>query len=192
MQSQISMRDGVLLLFEIPANLNPKVILPNQFDTNYGIDSEWVKTFILISKAKTGIWNLPRMFWIKQSWTCHELHLEVFNFFKNLFYRWYEDYNNNNKSDKSNQEPKFKHPDTKKILTFEDLKNLYDNEPIAKQFQAFFPLLTQQNSTLDIGDNFDQESFPYKLCLEQKNILPNLCCYCNLSHVGKNCRLPFD
>jgi hypothetical protein len=45
---------------------------------------------------------------------------------------------------------------------------------------------------VDIGDNFDQESFPYKLCLEQKNILPNLCCYCNQSHVGKNCRLPYD
>jgi hypothetical protein len=38
---------------------------PSQFDSNYGIDSEWLKMFILISKAKHGIWNLPRMFWVK-------------------------------------------------------------------------------------------------------------------------------
>jgi len=75
MQSQISMRDGVLLLFEIPPSLSPKVMPPSQFDSNYGIDSEWLKMFILISKAKHGIWNLPRMFWVKQSWTCHEVHL---------------------------------------------------------------------------------------------------------------------
>jgi len=65
MQSQISMRDGVLLLFEIPPSLSPKVMPPSQFDSNYGIDSEWLKMFILISKAKHGIWNLPRMFWVK-------------------------------------------------------------------------------------------------------------------------------
>ena len=59
------MRDGVLLLFEIPPSLSPKVMPPGQFDSNYGIDSEWLKMFILISKAKHGIWNLPRMFWVK-------------------------------------------------------------------------------------------------------------------------------
>lgn len=184
-QSQISMRDGVLLLFEIPQSLSPKVCQPyNAVDSNYGIDSDWVKTFILISKARTGIWNLPRMFWVHKSWSCYDLHLKIFDFFKNLFHRWYEDYfeKNNNRSDKSKQEPKFKHPDTKKTLNFDDLKNLFKNEPLSKQFLTFFPQLTLQNSTVDIGDNFDQDTFPYKLCLEQKNILPNLCCYCNQTH----------
>jgi len=40
-------------------------------------------------------------------------------------------------------------------MSFDDLKNLFENEPLSKQFQAFFPLLTLQNSTVDIGDNFD-------------------------------------
>lgn len=46
-------KNGVLLLFEIPKLLNPK--LPgnkdiNKYDSNNGIDNQWVKVFYNIYK----------------------------------------------------------------------------------------------------------------------------------------------
>lgn len=68
---------GVLLLFEIPKELNPKLPPLNQIkkdDSNYGIDPEWTKVVVHIFKDNTHM-NLARIIWVKKSWTLTELHL---------------------------------------------------------------------------------------------------------------------
>ena len=75
--SELDHRSGVMLFFEIPKELNP--MLPpieqiNKFDSNNGIDKEWVKIAIHIFKETDGLLNLPRFIWAKKSWTLMELH----------------------------------------------------------------------------------------------------------------------
>lgn len=34
--------------------------------------------------------NIPRLFWVKKSWTLKEVHIQLFSFMKKLFTNWYE------------------------------------------------------------------------------------------------------
>jgi hypothetical protein len=64
-------RQGVLLMFEIPSVLKPKMPPLTQIkkdDSNYGIDSEWTKVAIHIFKEHAHL-NLPRFIWVRKSWT---------------------------------------------------------------------------------------------------------------------------
>jgi len=86
-------RGGVTLLFGIPRELNPKLPPIEQIkkdDSNNGIDPSWTKICISILKQGEGLLNLPRFMWIKKSWTLKELHLRFFDYFKDLFVRWYD------------------------------------------------------------------------------------------------------
>lgn len=124
---------GVLLLFEIPAELNPKMPPITQIkkdDSNYGIDPEWCKVVIHIYKDQS-LMNLARFIWVKKSWTLKELHLRFFDEFKDLIYRWYKDWKDLGKTERhSVQQPPFKHPDSGELLTYDTLLAL----PLEKQF----------------------------------------------------------
>lgn len=103
---------GVMLLFEIPKELNPKMPPITQIkkdDSNYGIDEDWTKVCVHIYKDST-LLNLPRFIWARKSWTLEQLHYEFFNLYKDLFYRWYKDIEDAGKSDRCKSVPHYKHP----------------------------------------------------------------------------------
>ena len=65
------MNKGVLLLYQIPKVLKPQLPPLTQTkkdDSNYGIDSEWVKVVIHIFK-NLNLLNLARVIWVKKTWT---------------------------------------------------------------------------------------------------------------------------
>jgi hypothetical protein len=141
--SELDQRAGVMLFFEIPKELNPK--LPpleqiNKYDSNYGIDIDWIKVPIHIFKEGEGLLNLPRFIWLKKSWTLVEVHHNFFNYIKDLFTRWYAEIAESGKSARCKQMPNFKHPDTGEVLNAESLASLL-KESLEKQFKAFFPIL---------------------------------------------------
>ena len=85
---------GVLLLFEIPEELKPKLPAIEQIkkdDSNYGIDAAWVQVPIHIYRVQTGLLNLPRFIWIRKDWTLKQAHLEFFKYTKDLLVRWYQE-----------------------------------------------------------------------------------------------------
>ena len=90
-------KSGVILLHEIPDYLNPKM-LPlgtiTKTDSNMGIDAEWTKIVFHIyieGNYRSELVNLPRIFWAKKSWTLKELHLNFFDYFKDILRRWFKD-----------------------------------------------------------------------------------------------------
>lgn len=114
---------GVLLLFEIPKELNPKMPPLNQIkkdDSNYGIDPEWTKVVVHIFKDNTHM-NLARVLWVKKSWTLTELHLQFFNEYKDLLHRWYKECQEKGSSERHSCLPPFKHPETGEVLTYDTL-----------------------------------------------------------------------
>ena len=92
-------------------------------DSNYGIDSEWVKVFIHNQKGNQ-LANLPRCIWVNKQWTLKDLHLNFFDFIKNVIVRWYKDVKERGKSDKSNHNPQYTHPDSGELLTYDTFVNL--------------------------------------------------------------------
>ena len=80
---------GVCLCYVIPSELQPS--LPDKtevdkYDCNYGLSSEWVKLPIHARKNNShGLFNLPRIIWVKKSWTLVELHHCLFNHYRLLF-----------------------------------------------------------------------------------------------------------
>ena len=85
--------------------------------------------------------NLPRFIWVKKTWTLVELHYHFFDYIKDLLVRWYNEIEENGKSNKCRVAPPYKHPDTGALLDAESLKDLIENQPLEKQFKAFFPVL---------------------------------------------------
>jgi hypothetical protein len=41
----------------------------NKYDSNYGIDFDWIKITIHVFRDRKGLWNLPRVFWANKNWT---------------------------------------------------------------------------------------------------------------------------
>lgn len=101
--SEMDQRAGVMLFFQIPSELKPK--LPpieqmNKYDSNYGIDPDWLMVPIHIFKEGDGLLNLPRFIWLKKSWKLTEVHHQFFNYIKDLFTKWYEEFTKEGKSNK--------------------------------------------------------------------------------------------
>ena len=122
-----------MLLFEIPEQLEPK-LPPNEqltkYDNNHGIDQDWIKVVFHIFKVGKGLLNLPRMFWVNRTWTLQELHLNVFNYYKDLIIRWYKEIKDQGKSNRSSRNPEFKHPDSGQLLNYDSLMEMIEKEPL--------------------------------------------------------------
>lgn len=106
-----SYNKGIILLIELPKELNPSlppITQVSKVDSNYGIDSEWVK--IPIHYHKTQYMQLPRFMWAKKSWNLKELHQRFYNEHKDLFYRWLKETSEEGYSDKCKSKPSYKNP----------------------------------------------------------------------------------
>ena len=104
----------------------------NKYESNYGIDQDWMMVPIHIFKEGEGLLNLPRFIWLKKSWTLVEVHHQFFDYIKDLFTKWYEEITKDGKSGKCRQNPNFKHPDTGAVLDSLTLVELLEKEPIEK------------------------------------------------------------
>ena len=83
--------------------------------------------------------NLPRFIWVNKSMSLAELHHFVFDYFKELFARYYteEDLKNSIRVD-----PHWKHPDSGEELNAESVTQLFKDGDLEKQFKVFFSNLT--------------------------------------------------
>ena len=134
---------GVILLMEIPKELNPKFPPLTQIkkdDSNNGVSDEWVKIPIHFYK-NYGFFGLVRFMWAKKSWTLKELHINFYNHHKDLFYRWLKEIAENGSSDKCKAKFLYKHPETGNTLDYSAFLEL----PMEKQYQALFPRLDEDN-----------------------------------------------
>jgi hypothetical protein len=142
----------------------------NKFDSNYGIDPDWMMVPIHIFKEGDGLLNLPRFIWLKKSWKLTEVHHQFFDYIKDLFTKWYEEFTKDGKSNKCRQNPNFKHPDTGAVLDAPSLAELFEKEPIEKQFKAFFPILfTNEAKQALQARNFEIDFMPYQLKVENNS-----------------------
>ena len=94
-------------------------------DSNMGIDAEWTKVVFHIyqeTSYRQEYINLPRIFWAKKSWTLKELHLNFFDYIKDILRRWLKDIKEYETSDRCNQLPNYKH--NGELVTFDMFEKL--------------------------------------------------------------------
>lgn len=134
---------GVCLIYEVPSELKPQ--LPpltqlNKSDCNYGIDSNWVKIVVhTFKEGHAGLYNLPRILWARKDWSLKRLHMAVFDYYKELFVRWYREIDENGTSARANHKPMYSVDGTP--LDFASLQKLFAEGDLEKMFKAFFPKL---------------------------------------------------
>mmetsp|Transcript_38637 Transcript_38637/g.58801 ORF Transcript_38637/g.58801 Transcript_38637/m.58801 type:complete len:332 (-) Transcript_38637:391-1386(-) len=185
-----------MLLYQIPKELNPKLPAPGctgAEDSNYGVDPEWVKVCFHIHKdGQHDLFNLPRFFWAKKSWTLKEMHHQMFLYLRDILVKWYEDVAEKGESDKSKQKPAYRHPTTGEVLTLQDLEQLIKEGPLEEQFKAFFPKLSEENWKDQLSEKyFAQDVMPYQLKIENNSGYGRTCYFCSNSRCSKNCPLPY-
>lgn len=182
---------GVILLFQIPKELSPKLPPLAQLkkdDSNYGISPEWTKVVVHIFKDGA-LLNLARVVWVQKSWTLKELHLHFFDAFKNLLHRWYMDMDEKGNSTRSKRAPAYKHPETGELLTWETLRNL----SVDQQFAAFFPQLSEENWKDELNKRvWPQDRMPYILKIENTSGYGMDCHFCSNHMCRQSCALPFS
>ena len=185
------MEGGLTILYEIPSELNPSMPTVDEItpdDSNNGIDNSWVKICVNVFKQDRGLQNLTRFLWAQKDWTLKELHYQFFEYFKDLFVRWYKD-----QEGKSKNTPKYKHPGTEALLTHESLLELISEGPIEDQFKAFFPSLNEDNwNELLSKRKYGQEEMPYQLKIQNISKHGSDCFYCGNQRCTTMCPLPFS
>jgi len=181
---------GVMLLFEIPKNLKPKMPPITQIkkdDSNYGIDPDYTKVCVHVWKDNY-LLNLPRIIWVRKSWTLRQLHVEFFRLYRWLIYKWYKHAlkSEDGLSMFHKIAPPFKH--NGKVLDYNTLVEL----SVEEQFDALFPGLTEENwkDTLSKKE-WDMEEMPYLLRVENTSGYSQDCHFCGNYNCKKNCPLPF-
>lgn len=123
-----------------------------------------------------GLLNLARFTWVKKSWTLKELHLQFFNEYKELMYKWYKDIKEKGNSERHDKLPPYKHPETGELLTYDTLLEL----TLEQQFAAFFPTLTEENWKEEGNKrNWEIERRPYILKIENTSGYGQDCHFCN-------------
>lgn len=65
------MKGGAIILSEIPSKLCP-ALKPieemDEFDSNYGLPSHWVKVVVHLLHGPYKPFNLPRILWLRKNW----------------------------------------------------------------------------------------------------------------------------
>jgi len=89
-----------------------------------GIDDVWTKVVLhQLKEGATGHFNLPRVLWIRKDWTLKQLHWHMFDYFKDLFLRWFRDISEKGSSARSQREPQYTYKDKK--LDLKGLEELF-------------------------------------------------------------------
>ena len=134
------------MCYVIPSELNPS--FPDKskidkFDSNYGLSSEWVKVPIHIRKnGMQDYFNLPRLIWVKKSWTLVQLHEHVFHYFRYLFKKWFKEIEEIGSSNRCRTNPEYEFQG--KALNLQTLTEIFELNDQKKQFDIFFPNLTEK------------------------------------------------
>jgi len=185
-----------MLLFEIPEELKPALPPTEQlskYDSNHSIHSDWVKIVFHIFKDGKGLLNLPRVLWVNKKWNLQELHLNIFDYYKDLMIRWYKEIKEQGKSNKSQRPPDYKHPDTGEALNYDSLMEMIQKESLAQQYKTFFPaMFTKEYQSGKLKRSYSQSEMIYFLKVENTSSYRQNCHYCETSSCTQNCPLPFD
>ena len=157
-----------------------------------GIDSAWVKLVVhTFKEGQAGLYNLPRVIWVRKDWSLKRLHLAVFDYFKELFVRWFREIDEKGQSNRASHSPHYE-VDGKK-LDFETLQKMIADGQIEKLFNAFFPKLSE-NNWQDVLEKkyFDANDLPYQLKIENITRYMQSCHFCGNSYCRNNCPLPYS
>jgi len=182
---------GVILLFEIPKILKPQLPPINQIkkdNSNYGIDTNWVKIPVHIFKDNA-LLNLPRFVWAKKSWTLTQFHFEFFKLYKGLIANWYKDLKNNEGRSSFNRYlPKWTDPHSGEMLDFDSFSALSDED----KFSALFSGLREESWKDELSKrDWNIEDMPYQLRVENNAGYSQDCHFCSNYQCRKNCPVPF-
>lgn len=101
------------------------------------------------------LFNLPRIFWAKKSWTMKELHLNFFDYFKDIIRRWLLEVKEKGNSDRANQLPNYQH--NGETMTYD----MFESMSLQEQFNACFPGLTEDNWKDSLAKSFTMDMMPY-------------------------------
>ena len=116
-----------------------------------------------------------------------ELHFQFFEYFRDLFVKWYR-----NQDDQSKFAPKYKHPGTQELLTYDNLEDLVTNSSVEEQHKAFFPNLTEENWEDELSKRkYGQEEMPYQLKIQNQSKYGTDCYFCGNQRCTTMCPLPF-
>jgi hypothetical protein len=105
--------------------------------------------------------------------------MQVFNYFKDLLVRWYKEVKETGKSNKSSKLPEYKDPDTGETLTYDSLMEMFEKDPLSKQFRAFFPVMfTKEFQEGPPKKTYAQAEMPYSLRVENTSSYRQNCHFC--------------
>lgn len=163
----------------------------DKYDSNYGIDSAWTKIVIHIYKDDAvGLYNLPRVLWVRKDWNLKQLHWAIFNHFRELFLRWYREISEKGSSDRNARQPQYYWKD--KMLDLNSLEELFALNDLQQQFEVFFSGLNQDNWESALKTRyFDQFKTPYCLRLQNNAGYGSDCHHCKSSSCRTNCPCPY-
>lgn len=187
---------GYILLYEINPALNPVLPTPeasSKSDSNYGIADEWTKTPIYMMTPQRNQYssyvtikasNIPRLVWLNKNWSLHQVHLEVFRFFRYAFSAFYTC---------AGLRAPFRgqsidEAEAGKALT----KEQYEALSLEEAFAASFPLLQEDNWKNMLTKN-DLELGQMMYSLRVKNLTGYMepCHFCGDKRC-EGCPLPFQ
>ena len=204
------------MYYHIPKKLQPSLenIDPEMpFDQNHKVAAKWVKVCLLISKNFEALdkcgherFNLPRILWLKKTWSLAKVHHVVYKHFRQLFVNWMnEPMAKDGKTAKCKTEATYYLPQTKKWDFEKGSKTqglakltaaaLNDGlVPVKEEFSTFFPMMGQE------PDSDDQKvepkvlsPYPYDLILYDRYMKkPKKCAMCCQWSNNHSCSLHFD
>ena len=61
------------------------------------------------------------MIWVRKDWTLKELHQRVFEYYRDIFVRWYKEIQEKGSSDRSTKTPSFSKPGLNTPIDYEVL-----------------------------------------------------------------------
>lgn len=102
----------------------------NSEDSNNGIDSAWTKIVIHQLKEGSGHFNLPRVIWARKDWTLQELHQRVFEYYRDIFVRWYREIAEKGSSDRSTKIPSFSKAGSNVPFDYQGLMDILSKESL--------------------------------------------------------------
>lgn len=129
--------------------------------------------------------NLPRIIWVKKSWSLKRLHLEFFKLFKNLAFRFFEKI----QAGEARKSHRFKYLNAEgSKISSEEYLAMSDEE----QFNLCFSKLDENNWKELMGQKaWNVEEMMYKLMVENNSSYSQDCHFCGNYHCRKHCPVPF-
>ena len=123
--------------------------------------------------------TLPRLMWVKKQLTMHELHLQIFSFFRHIISEWVDW-----KDPKTEKKPKSeKHTDLRKeLIEFAYQPNMtkqeFDQLTDQMAFNMCFPGLISDREAFEKNETWSVKDAPYKLEIKDISGYMEDCPFC--------------